>query len=581
MPTRTLNRLRRKILGRTVDVWYHPAYRLPVTNAESHLGMDPRRADFAFWYLADRRLVPQDAFHTPRSATYEELARVHTRDWLASLTEPESLAQVFSLHPGEVEVDELMHSVRLATGGTIEAARVAARTKRPTMNLLGGFHHASPDRGGGFCPVNDVAVAVKALRHAGWRGTVAVIDLDAHPPDGLSACFEGDRTVWIASLSGTDWGPLPNVDETVLPKNTGDEAYLGALRRLLSRMPRADLAFVLAGGDVLQGDKFGALALSLDGARQRDLLVADALDGTGSVWVPAGGYTQGAWRVLAGTGLALALRTRQPISENYDPIRARFARIARNLAGPELGNDPEELSFTDIEAALGLRPQQRHLLDYYTAEGAEHALWRYGILEQISRLGYKALRVTVDHVDQGDRLRVFGSCNGEEHLLIEAVLEKKRVRDRSILFIHWLTLRHPRAAFETGKPRLPGQDVPGLGLAREASEMFRRMSERLDLDGVGFRPSWYHMAYTGRRTFSFADSARQGRFEAMQRDFRHLSLLETTLAVTDGRVLLNGKPYQWEADEMLYLHGGARVTNPKEVAQEKERAHFTLAPNTV
>jgi len=63
---------------------------------------------------------------------------------------------------------------------------------RCALNLLGGFHHARPDVAGGFCPVNDVAVAIAAVRADGFRGRVLVLDLDAHPPDGLAACLAGD-----------------------------------------------------------------------------------------------------------------------------------------------------------------------------------------------------------------------------------------------------------------------------------------------------------------------------------------------------------------------------------------------------
>ena len=60
----------------------------------------------------------------------------------------------------------------------------------------------------------------------------------------------------------------------MLPDGAGDEPYLAALRRLLARAPRADLAYVIAGGDVLAGDKMGRLGLTLAGARLRDLAVA-------------------------------------------------------------------------------------------------------------------------------------------------------------------------------------------------------------------------------------------------------------------------------------------------------------------
>ncbi len=148
--------------------------------------------------------------------------------------------------------------------------------------------------------------AIATLRAEGFRGRVAVLDLDAHPPDGLAACLDADRDVWIGSLSGSDWGPLPRADETVLPPGTQDPAYLDALGALLSRMPRPRLAFVIAGGDVLAGDRLGTLGLTVAGARERDLLVASELEGVPSVWLPGGGYSDRAWHVLAGTGMAVA-----------------------------------------------------------------------------------------------------------------------------------------------------------------------------------------------------------------------------------------------------------------------------------
>lgn len=106
--------------------------------------------------------------------------------------------------------------------------------------------------------------------------------------------------------------------------------------------------------------------------------------------------------------------------------------------------------------------------------------------------------------------------------------------------------------------------------------MLLRMAKRLDLDGIAFRPSWYHMAYAGRDQFQFVDAARQGRFEAMQRDLANVPLLKATMAAADGRVRLNGEPYAWEADEMLSLGRGSFLADPKEVANEREKARFTI-----
>jgi acetoin utilization deacetylase AcuC-like enzyme len=571
-------RLRAWLHRREVAVYYDPRYRLPLSSLESAVGMEPRRADFAAWWLRECHAVPKDALRAPRRATYDELARVHRPELLESLGRPEALAHIFGVDPSDVPLDEVMNTVRLATGGTLAAARETLRSKRPALNLLGGFHHAAPAVAGGFCPVNDVAVALAALRADGFTGRVVVLDLDAHPPDGIAACLAGEERAWVGSLSGSDWGPLPGVDETVLAEGTGDGAYLEALAALLGRMPRPHLAFVIAGGDVLAGDRFGKLGLSLAGARERDLTVAAELEGVPSVWLPGGGYTAASWRVLAGTGMALALASRDPIPDDYDPLGARFTRVAGGIASTDLTEDAAELTAEDLEEALGLRPQrQKLLLGFYTASGLEHALYRYGVLEQLERLGYRQFRAAFEATALGDRVRLFGEADGAEHLLVELVLERRRVEGADVLYVHWLSLRNPRAGFSDKRPRLPGQEVPGLGLAREAGTMLARMAVRLGLAGVVIRPAHYHTAYVARHEFAFVDPSRQGRFEALVRDTAGLPLRDVIAAFADGRVRMNGEPYAWEPDEMVYWLRESPA-EPGEVERERERVSFALAP---
>ncbi|WP_408629093.1 histone deacetylase family protein [Anaeromyxobacter terrae] len=578
MRARTLlYRLRSWLHRRDVSVWYDPRYRLPLSGLEVGAGMEPRRADFVMWWLRECGAVPASAVHVPRRIAYDDLARVHTPELLESLGRPATMAHIFAVDPSDVPVDEVMTTIRLACGATLAAARDTLRTKHPALNLLGGFHHAAPGAAGGFCPVNDVAVAVAALRSEGFSGRVAVLDLDAHPPDGIAACLAGDRKRWIGSISGSDWGPLEEVDETVLPEGTGDAGYLEALTGLLDRMPRPQLAFVLAGGDVLEGDRFGKLGLTLEGVRERDLLVATELDGVPTVWLPAGGYSTRAWRVLAGTGMALAAGSSEPIPADYDPLGARFTFLSREMSPGEL-TDAGELTADDLEEALGIRPQrQRLLLGFYTASGMEHALFRYGIFAQLERLGYRQFHVTFDSTGLGERVRVYGESEAQEHLLVEIVLERRRVLGVEVLYVHWLSLRNPRAQFSERRPRLPGQDVPGLGLAREAGTMLARMAVRLGLGGVVFRPAHFHTAYAARYAFAFIDPERQGRFDALIRDLAHVPLLEATIAVAEGRVLMDGEPYTWEADEMAYWLRESPA-DAGEVERERERVRFSLVP---
>jgi acetoin utilization deacetylase AcuC-like enzyme len=577
---RLVQRLRRFAARRELPVWYSPLYRLPLSGVETAMGLEPRRADFVAWWLVQSRTVRQSSLKTPRRISYDDLDHVHTVELLESLGRPETLARIFAAHPAEIPVDEINETIRLACGATVEAAREALRRRGPTLNLLGGFHHAGPGSAGGFCPINDVAVAVAVLRSEGFGGRVAVLDLDAHPPDGTAACFRGDGSVWIGSLSGSDWGSLPGVDETLLATGCGDDVYLAALTALLGRMPRPALAFVLAGGDVLAGDRFGQLGLTLAGARARDLAVVRELEGVPSVWLPAGGYHADSWRALAGTAVALTSRSRRPIPRGFDPVKSRFADIAREMTGTELSET--EFSSADIEEALGLAPRgsrQRLWLRYYTASGIEHALYRFGILDHLRRLGYGWFRVEFDVASPGDRVRLLAEWKGEPQLLMELVAERGRVAGADVLYVHWLSLRNPAARFTPVRPKLPGQEVPGLGLAREIGEILALVARRLELAGVVFRPAHYHTAYSARHNLMFVDPVRQGRFEALVRDLAHVSLLEATEAVASGRVLLLGEPYTWEADEMaLWLKHLVTPQHRAETTAECERCRFTIAP---
>ncbi|HEY6909919.1 MAG TPA: histone deacetylase [Myxococcales bacterium] len=574
------NRVRRWLHGRDLAVWYAPEYRFPMSALEARTGFQPRRADFALWFLLHRNALGRGNLRAPRRAEYHELARVHTPELLDSLGRPETLARVWSLDPSDVPVDETMNTVRLACGATIDAARELVSPSNPrtvgrrALNLLGGFHHARPDVAGGNCPVNDVAVAVAALRADGFAGRVLVLDLDAHPPDGTAACLAKDPSCWIGSISGSSWDRLPEaVDETVLPERAGDAAYLAALDALLGRMPQGQLAFVLAGGDVLAEDPIGRLGLTLEGCRTRDLRVADALSRVPSLWLPAGGYSTDAWRVLAGSGLALGIRSRAPVPKDYDPLLHRFSAIASSLSAKELGEP--DAGMDEVAEQLGIAtPRRRLLLGFYSAEGLEHALHRYGVLGELRRMGYGPFRAELHKEGVGQSARLVDVPSGQT--LIEVVLERAEVAGARVLYVHWLTLRNPRAKFSPERPALPGQDVPGLGLAPEIEEMLLRMAARLGLEGLAFRPAAYHLAFAGRATLRFVDPARQGRFEALVELLSKMPLVEATRAVAEGRVLLDGKPWAWEAEEMVkWLQ--PRPDDRPAIDAARAAARFTLS----
>jgi hypothetical protein len=406
-----------------------------------------------------------------------------------------------------------------------------------------------------LCPVNDVAIAVRALRDGGWRGRVLILDLDAHPPDGTAACLLGDEAVEILSISGSDWGALPpNVDETVIPG--ADDAHgLAALDAMLARHRPGDLHFVLAGADVLAGDHHGLMAMTAAGARRRDQRVRAWIGARPSVWLPAGGYREDAWRVLATTVLDLCGAPDSPLLDRLDPLAHHFERVAASLDPLGLGQ-PTHDAFTDddLDELFGPRPRAPRLLGFYTEAGAELALSRYGLLEALRQLGYEHLRVHIAAHDPGDRLTVTGDAAGASHLLVDAVLASETVQREAWLVVHWLTLRHPIGAFSTGRTPLPGQEVPGLGMGREAMAMLQIMASRLHLAGVLLRPAWLHIIAPCLDRGQFLDPAVEDDVRAMLADLGDVPLPALSRAVAEGRVTRDGAPWSWPAAPFVLRH---------------------------
>ena len=553
---------------RRLPVWYHPDYRLPIASVEGQVGLEPRRADLACWWLVEAGVLEPNEVRRPRRARYDELALVHTHDYLESLSDPRTRARIFAVDPSEVPVDEVLRSVRLVTGGTIEATREALRLRGPTFNLLGGFHHAAPARGGGLCAVNDIAVAIAVVRKAGFDGRVVVLDLDAHPPDGTAECLQKDDA-WIGSISGTAWSALEGVDDVALTAGDDDDICArssgcsGACRTAswCSCWPAATC--------------WRAIGWAICACRSTAPCAARSGGGRGAapsaVGVAAGGRLLRRTRGRRWPGP----RWRWPPSRRsgarsrsaLDALRRHRARPAARRAARSRALHGGRSGAPAVAAAP--------LLDFYSNEGIEYALTRYQLFAYLERLGYGDFRVEVDAaVSGGDRVRVYGHAGGGEHLLVECVLERQALAGAEVLYVHWLSLRHPRAKFLPGRPPLPGQDVPGLGLAREVAELFVRIAERLGLDGVAFRPAWYHTAYAARHKLHFVDGERQGRFEALMRDLGAMPLAEATRALAEGRVRMDGVLYTWEADPMVHLR--TKVEPDSKVAEARERAHFTV-----
>lgn len=238
----------------------------------------------------------KDHFFRSRAATDEEILLVHTPNYLkrlrtAGLSRAELEALEMRFSPG------LVRFARLAVGGTILTSRKALEDGL-AVHIGGGFHHAFPDHGEGFCVLNDVAVAVAKMIEEKRIRKAMIVDMDVHQGNGTVAAFAGRKDVFTFSVHQMDVYPFDKPSGALdvgLWSGDGDEAYLDAVRAHVPRIYqeyRPDLVVYLAGADPYEKDQLGGLKLTKDGLKERDKIVignARAL-GIPVAVVLAGGY---------------------------------------------------------------------------------------------------------------------------------------------------------------------------------------------------------------------------------------------------------------------------------------------------
>jgi acetoin utilization deacetylase AcuC-like enzyme len=244
-------------------------------------------------------------FVTPEVASDQDILLVHTPQYVQKL-------KTGTLSPSEemqMEVPyspELVRAFWLAAGGSILAAQCALRDG-VGFNIGGGFHHAFPDHGEGFCMINDVAVAIRRMQRDDKIRAAMTVDCDVHHGNGTAAIFAGMRTpsyplpstssstlkpapagkmrhahagdVFTISLHQHNnypaWKPHSSIDVD-LPDGIGDDDYLAWLDNAVSsglRQFEPDLICYIAGADPYREDQLGGLALTLEGLKRRDELV--------------------------------------------------------------------------------------------------------------------------------------------------------------------------------------------------------------------------------------------------------------------------------------------------------------------
>ena len=247
--------------------------------------------------LAEGLAAPEEIV-APAPAADEDVLLVHTAEWVAklksdTLTLSERLRVEIPYSPETVE------AFWLSAGGSLLAGRHAL-ADGSAVNLSGGFHHAYPGHGEGFCMIHDVAVAIRRLQADGAIKTAMVVDTDVHQGNGTAAIFRKDPNVFTLSIHQENNYPVPKEISDLdigLADGTGDTEYLSRLEGGLARSLHSfhpDLLCYIGGADPYREDQLGGLALTIEGLERRDRLVFEHARNLGIPVMStlAGGYAR-------------------------------------------------------------------------------------------------------------------------------------------------------------------------------------------------------------------------------------------------------------------------------------------------
>jgi histone deacetylase 11 len=308
-----------------MHIVYSPRYNITLGGIEKFHPFDASKYGRA-WALLKQEFGPAlKRYHreVDNPATDEELSLVHSQTYLASLRSSAVLARALELPfvrfvPAWLLHQRIVKPMRWAVRGSVMAGKAALETGL-AINLSGGYHHAKPGAGEGFCLFADAALIVRQLRSERLLSntdTVLYIDLDAHQGNGVCYEFMEDRAVRIFDMYNRDIYPgdpaaRARIDcDVPLPMGCPGEQYLGLLRDRLppfmSSLPshsKPRLVIYNAGTDPFVEDQLGGLQLSGEDILTRDLFVVaqSRLHDIPLVMLPSGGYSSQSYALIAAT----------------------------------------------------------------------------------------------------------------------------------------------------------------------------------------------------------------------------------------------------------------------------------------
>lgn len=274
------------------NLFYSPYYYADI--GEGHI-FPIRKFELVRDVLLNEGTLSPEEIVEPLPAKVEDLLLVHTEDYITRLVNGELTAKEvrkLGLPWSQSLVRRSFHAI----SGTINAA-FKALENGISSNLAGGTHHAYPDRGEGFCVLNDVAVAIRVLQREKLAERFLIVDCDVHQGNGTAFIFQNSPEIFTFSMHGAKNYPLFKENSSLdieLADGTGDTEFLETLEQALPRifLHNPDIIFYLGGADPFEKDKLGRLNLSIEGLKRRDKMVLEFAreNETPIVTTMSGGY---------------------------------------------------------------------------------------------------------------------------------------------------------------------------------------------------------------------------------------------------------------------------------------------------
>lgn len=219
----------------------------------------------------------EEDFIEPPPPVIDDIRLVHTKEYIDDMLNLRWTARTMR---SELPLSwQIIEGYLIAASGTILACDLALQ-EDSCVHIGGGFHHAFPDHGEGFCYINDIAVAIKKMQNEKKIERAAIIDCDLHQGNGTAKIFQEDDSVYTFSIHQEHLYPIKeesNLD-IGLDDFASDATYLHYLRSAVPKIlteHKPQLVVFVAGADPYKDDQLGTLQLTKEGLAERDSIVID------------------------------------------------------------------------------------------------------------------------------------------------------------------------------------------------------------------------------------------------------------------------------------------------------------------